>query len=278
MNASQAIHGLLSDALKSGDAHILGEALELSPATSGLLSQAPDRVHLLPAADATLIGIAVGLAMSGARPVIELAGPEALWGILQQLGQEAAMLSGEFAAPLVIRVPLAPGEVAPIAALIALPGVTVAVPAAAARLPGVLAAALRARGPVVILESRALLREGIAAASDVTLGRAVVVRAGSHATVLAWGGGVAAALSAAEALSDEGVSAEVIDLATLSPLDTDTIAASIHKTGRPVLVDCPEPVLSAAVRAAFLRLESPPETCSADASEIIHAVRASVSY
>jgi pyruvate/2-oxoglutarate/acetoin dehydrogenase E1 component len=94
VNATQAIHGLLSDALKSGDVHLLGEALELSPATRGLLAVAPKQVHLLPAADATLIGLAVGLAMSGSRAVIELSGPAALWGILQQLGQEATLLSG----------------------------------------------------------------------------------------------------------------------------------------------------------------------------------------
>ncbi len=278
MNATQAIHGLLSDALKSGDAHILGEALELSPATSGLLAQAPDRVHLLPAADASLIGVAIGLAMSGARPVLELSGPDALWGILQQLGQEASLLSGEFSGALVIRVPLAPGETAPVSALAALPGVTLATPSSAAETAGVLAAALKARGAVVILEPRERLREGIAAVPEIRLDQAQVARAGSHATVLAWGRGVAAALSAAETLSEDGIEAEVIDLRCIAPLDTATIAASINKTGRPVLAGCPESVLSAAVRAAFLRLESPPEVASAEAADITRAVRASVSY
>ncbi|MFT5685067.1 MAG: pyruvate/2-oxoglutarate/acetoin dehydrogenase E1 component [Myxococcota bacterium] len=278
MNATQAIHGLLSAALKSGNAHILGEALELSPATSGLLALSPDQVHLLPAADATLIGIAVGLAMSGARPVIELAGPDAVWGILQQLGQEAALLTGEFAGSVIIRVPLAPGESAPVAALAALPGVTLAAPSSGAQAAGILAAALKGRGTVVILEAREQLREGVAAVPDVRLGEAEVVRAGEHVSVLAWGRGVAAALSAAETLSDEGIEAEVIDLRTINPLDTATIAASVNKTGRPVLAGCPESVLSAAVRAAFLRLESPPEIASADEAEIIRAVRASVSY
>ena len=278
MNATQAIHGLLSDAVTAGDAHILGEALELSPATRGLLAAAPERVHLMPAADATLIGVAIGLAMSGQRSVIELSGPDALWGILQQLGQEAALLTGEFAAGVVIRVPIAPGESAPIEAIAALPGVVLASPSSAAESVGLLAAALKHRGPVVILEPRELLREGIDAAPDLHLGEAAVVRSGAHATVLAWGRGVAAALSAADALADEGISAEVIDIRTINPLDTETIASSVHKTGRPVLAGCPTTVLTEAVRSAFLRLESPPVAAAADAEAIAACIRQSVTY
>jgi pyruvate/2-oxoglutarate/acetoin dehydrogenase E1 component len=80
LNAYQAIHGLLSRALPDRNIHILGEALELSPDTQGLMAQDPTRVHLLPAADASLVGIGIGLALSGARPIISLSGPDALWG------------------------------------------------------------------------------------------------------------------------------------------------------------------------------------------------------
>lgn len=278
MNATQAIHGLLSDALKTGDVHLLGEALELSPATRGLLAVAPKQVHLLPAADATLIGLAVGLAMSGARPVIELSGPDALWGILQQLGQEASLLSGEFSAPLIIRVPVAPGEDVPVDAIAALNGVTLACPSSAAQAAGVLSAALSGRETVVILEPRELLLEGLEEPDAVTLGRAAVICEGTHATVLAVGRGVRAAQAAAADLASEGISVEVIDLCTIAPLDTETIAASVYKTGRPVLAGCPDSVLTATVHAGFLRLESPPTSVEADESAIIGAVRASVSY
>lgn len=278
MNAIQAIHGLLSDALQSGDVHLLGEALELSPATCGLLALAPQQVHLLPAADATLIGLAVGLAMSGQRPVIELSGPDALWGILQQLGQESALLTDEFSAPLIIRVPVAPGEDVPLDAIAALSAVTLACPSSAAQAVGVLSAALSSRETVVILEPRELLLEGIDTADAVTFGRASLVREGTHATVLAVGRGVKAAEAAATALVSEGIAVEVIDLCTITPLDTAAIAASINKTGRPVLAGCPGSVLTATVRAAFLRLESPPTSVEADESAIIGAVRASVSY
>ena len=278
MNATQAIHGLLSDAVSSGEAHILGEALEMSPTTAGLLAVAPQRVHLLPAADATLLGIAVGLSMSGSRVVVELSGPDALWGILQQLGQEAGALSGEFSASIVIRVPVAPGESVPLSALTALDGITVATPATAADAPAVLAAALKSRGPVVILEPRELLREGIDGVAPLRLGEAAVVRSGEHATVLAWGRGVAVAQAAAAAVANEGIETEVIDLRTLKPLDVRTIAASVNKTGRPIVVGCPESVLNAAVTGAFLRLESPPATAEADEAAIINAIRTSVHF
>ena len=277
MNATQAIHGLLSEALQSGDVHLLGEALELSPATRGLIAVAPQQVHLLPAADATLIGLAVGLAMSGRRPVIELSGPDALWGVLQQLGQEASLLAGEFSAPLIIRVPVAPGEDVPLDAIAALSGVTLACPSSAAQIAGVLSAALSGRKTVVIIEPRELLREGIDAGTEQS-GHAAVVREGTHATVVAIGQGVRSAQAAARVLDREGISVEVIALCSINPLDTEIIAASVHKTGRPVLAGCPASVLTATVRAAFLRLESPPTSVEADESAIIGAVRASVSY
>ena len=277
MNATQAIHGLLSDALQSGDVHLLGEALELSPATRGLLAVAPQQVHLLPAADATLIGLAIGLAMSGQRAVIELAGPDALWGILQQLGQEAALLTGEFSAPLIIRVPVAPGEDIPLDAVAAFPDITLACPSSADQIAGALSSALSSRSTVVIIEPRELLLEGIAA-DTISPPRAAVVREGTHATVVTVGRGVQTAQAAAAALDQEGISVEVIDLCTLQPLDTELIAASVYKTGRPVLVGCPTSTLTATVRAAFLRLESPPTSVEADESAIIGAVRASVSY
>ena len=85
-----------------------------------------DQVHLLPAADATLIGVAVGMAIGGYRPVVELAGTTALWGAVQQLGQEAAAIGGEFSAPVVVRVPVGAEGFDPTPLLTAVTGLTVA--------------------------------------------------------------------------------------------------------------------------------------------------------
>ena len=278
MSAHQAIHHVLSHALARGDIHLLGEALELWPSTAGLLGSFPQRVHLLPAADASLIGVGIGLAMGGARPVISLSGPDALWGVLQQLGQEAAPLraAGEFTAPVVLRVPLAPGQSIP-PALAAIEGIVLASPSSAEEAVGLLKSALCSSDPVVLIEPLAVLH---GATSDdppaVPFAEARCVRAGSDATLLAWGEAVAAAEEAADALADAGIAVEILDLRTVRPLDTAAISQSIHKTGRPVLCGCPASVLPEAVRAAFLRLESPPQI--AGPASIFNAVKTSVVY
>lgn len=289
MNGAQAVRTVLSQGL-AGNArlHLLGEALELSPATTGLMAEAPERVHLLPAADASLVGVAVGLALAGQAVVVELADTAAVWGALQQLAQEAGALAHapDFRPTLVVRVPWSPGRPDPSAVLQALPGVRLA----AAGQPGdaaeLLAAALAQGGVTVILEPAALQQaHGVELAeAPRPLGRAALLREGAHATALAWGPGVAAALAAAEALEGEGISLEVVDLRSLRPLDSDTLAGRVRGTGRPVLVGAPRALLAEVVDQAFLRLESPPAAVAADApsddvrDDVVAAVRASVRY
>lgn len=281
MNAYQAMHGLLSRAINDRNVHVLGEALELSPATRGLLSASPDQVHLLPAADASLVGLSVGLAMSGARPVVELSGPDALWGALQQLGQEAAPLrnAGEFQAPVVLRVPVAPGEPMPVGLLQQLEGVAIGCPASPEDAVALLQAALEGVDPVVLIEPREVLgRRMSGEPARLQFGEAVVRREGTDATILAWGPGVAAAMDAADALKSEALSVEVVDLRTLSPLDTDVIAESVNKTGHPILAGGPDGVLLGTILAAFLRLECPPAQIDAEVDALSEAVRRAVNY
>jgi len=281
VNAYQAIHGLLSRALADRNVHVLGEALELSPATRGLMAQSPDRVHLLPAADASLVGVGVGLALSGARPVISLSGPDALWGVLQQLGQEAAPLRGvgEFTAPIVLRVPVAPGEVPPVASLCAMQGVIVASPSTPEDAVSMVQAALDADRPVVLLEPRSVLGARMTGEpAQRALTEAQIVQPGTDATILAWGEAVRVAREAAAALEGDGISAEVVDLRAILPLDTETISESVSRTGRPIVVGGPENVLLSAVRAAFLRLESPPAHAATSAAALTEAVRRAVDY
>ena len=138
--------------------HLLGEALELSPATQGLIADHPDRVHLLPAADATLLGVAVGMALGGACPIVELSDAEALWGALQQLGQEGRLLcGGEFSASMVVRVPIGPAGFDPTRLLGSVPGLTVVCASSATEAAQLLAEAAKHSGPVVLLEPREVL-------------------------------------------------------------------------------------------------------------------------
>lgn len=281
MNAYQAINSLLSHALREQNVHVLGEALELDPATQGLIAQAPQRVHLLPAADASLVGVGIGLALSGARPVITLSGPDALWGAIQQLGQEAAPLRtvGEFAAPVVLRVPVAPGEAISMGLLERLEGIVVASPSTPGDAVSMLRAALASDRPVVLLEPREVLsQQMVDTAQPTPLVAAHVVRPGAHASVLAWGAGVASAISAAEALDAEGISVEVIDLRTINPLDRSTIAESVSRTGRPIVAGAPEGVLLSVVQSAFLRLESPPTLANGGVAALTQAIRSMVHY
>jgi pyruvate dehydrogenase E1 component beta subunit len=280
MNGAQAIHRVLSDAM-GADArvHLLGEALPLSPAGAGLMEKHTDQVHLLPAADATLTGVAVGMAIAGHRPVVELASPAALWGALQQLGQEAAAITGEFSAPVVFRVPITNHGFNPVPLLSAVPGLSVACASTAEDAVGLLQAALTHQGPTVLLESPTVLAQSCAAEpASAQLGQAKIVREGAHISLLCWGAGVAAAEKAANILGGEGISAEVIDLRSLAPLDAQTIGSSVQKTGRALLIGTGAQSLLTVIQTAFLRLESPPIFAEAQASRIVEAARGAVHY
>ena len=256
--------------------HLLGESLPLSPVCSSLLVKYPERCHLLPAADATLVGVAIGLALSGKKPVVELSGPEALWGALQQIGQEAAHLSSEFDATLVLRVPLAPNAMDPSPLLNSVHNVRVVSPAEPADAGSLIGTALRSKGVTISLEPLTVLGS-TGGTSGTGLG-ARVLDAGDHVTLIAWGPGVREAKIAAKTLSKEGISSEIIDLRSLAPLDVDTIADSVSKTGRVILVGGSSLMMNATINAAFLRLESPPTQVGQAATEIVTKARAAIQY
>lgn len=277
MNGTATIAATLSQTMgEDATVHLLGEALPLSGAAAPMLAAHPDRCHLLPAADASLVGIAIGIALSGGKPVVELSGTEALWGALQQLGQESAALQGEFRGTMVIRVPVHPGSVVPSPLLSDMAHVHVASPSSAADAGVMLKAALGRTGVTVLLEPLTVLAEagGIAGPDD--LSEATIVQAGDHVSIGAWGAGVDAALKAARTLRAEGIEAEVIDLRSLSPLDAETLRASVHKTGRLILVDGTSEMLRAATTTSFLRLESPPTLAGPD--QIITQARAAIQF
>jgi pyruvate dehydrogenase E1 component beta subunit len=277
MNGAQNIEKVLSDAMGASDMiHLLGESLPLSPVCGSLLTQHPERCHLLPAADSSLVGVAIGLALAGKTPIVELAGPEALWGALQQLGQESSALTGEFSATMILRVPLGPEAIDPSPLLDGMSHLQVASPADAADAGALMQTALSSPGVTVLLEPFTVL--GASGGTPGTGKKARVVQEGEHVSLIAWGQGVDAAKSAAKTLSKESISAEVIDLRSLSPLDTETVAQSVNKTGRVVMVGGSSSMLAETIQAAFLRLESPPVQVGQSANAIASKARAAVQY
>ncbi len=220
--------------------------------TAGLLEAfGPARVRDAPSSEAALVGIGVGAALSGLRPVVELTTASYAALALDQLIHHAAPLralsGGRMTAPLVVRMPQGGGaRLGPIhsqtleALLHHIPGLVVAVPATAADAKGLLAAAIRSDDPVVVLEHTALYdTRGTVDEEDVApLGQAAVRRAGSEVSIVASSRmAIVAEAAAARLAGEHGIDAEVIDLRSVRPLDHATIAASVRRTGRAVIVE-----------------------------------------
>jgi 2-oxoisovalerate dehydrogenase E1 component len=218
-------------------------------ATRGLFDEfGPDRVRDTPISEATIGGAAVGAAMSGMRPVAEIMyvdfTPLAMDQIANQGAKNRYMFGGKTIVPMVIRTEGGAGRC--IAAhhsqsLEALwthfPGIYVAMPSTPFDAKGLLKAAIRDDNPVMFIEHKMLYGvKGYVPDEDyvIPFGVADVKRQGSDVTIITYSRMVHRALEAAERLSEEGLSVEVIDLRTLKPLDMETVAASVRKTGRVV--------------------------------------------
>ncbi len=232
--------------------------------TAGLLGElGPERIFDLPAADRGAAGIALGMALAGKRVVLVLDGAGRLGAILDVL-RSAAAFAASNPIGLVVLAPYGT-EAGPLDApagfAARIPGISVVAASSAGRLGSMLTAAIAANRPVVLLAPRAAL-VGRGDAEDAALDRASVLHAGDHVTLAAWGGSVADALAAASSLADEGISAEVLDLVTLAPIDAVTLGASVRRTGRLVVVHPSDDALaldpaSVGLEAAFEFLESP---------------------
>jgi len=278
---------------------VLGEAVGSLGGVAGtceglLAAHGPERVVQTPLSESGLLGIAAGLAMGGRIPVVELPSAGRVTGALDQLlgeiGTMAGRTGGEVVAPVVLRLPCGPaGTLAEpsVAGLLATsPGLAVASPATPADAAGLLRSAVRHRGPVVLLEPMTLYtRRGPVPDALVPLGSAYVVRPGHHVTLLAWGAGVATATAAADACAHQGYEAEVIDLRSLAPLDLGTIAESVRRTGRVLVVESAgadqalaDRLLRAATDAAFLYLESPPALVAGGSDQVATALVDSVNF
>ena len=219
--------------------------------TRGLLDEfGPERVRDAPLSESAFVGAGIGAAMNGMKPIVEVMTVNFSLLALDQIVNSAATLrhmsGGIIEVPLVVR--MATGAGRQVAAQHShsfenwyahVPGLRVVAPATVADARGMLAAALRERDPVVIFEHVQLygIEEELDAIAPVDLDRAAIRRAGDDATIITYGGSLPRALAAAETLATVGISAEVIDLRTLRPLDTATLVGSVARTHRAVIVD-----------------------------------------
>jgi 2-oxoisovalerate dehydrogenase E1 component beta subunit len=221
-------------------------------ATDGLLARfGEERVLDTPLAETVLAGMSVGLAAQGFRPVTEFQFMGFIYPALDEVINHAGRLRnrtrGRLTCPLVFRAPMGAGIHAPehhsesTEALFAhIPGIRVVIPSSPARAYGLLLSAVADPDPVMFFEPTRLYRAMKEKVEDngqgLPLDVCYVLREGSDVTLVTWGAVVKETLAAAETLDAEGMSAEVIDVATVSPLDFETILASVEKTGRLVII------------------------------------------
>ena len=219
--------------------------------TDGLLAEfGPDRIFDTPLSESAIVGAAVGAALMGMRPVAEVMFADftgvAMDAIVNHAAKVSYMSGGETSAPLVVRMAYGAGprwgchHTQSVESWLAnVPGLTIVMPATPYDAKGLLKAAIRTPNPVIFLEHKLLYgKKGDVPEAEyvVPIGKADVKRPGDAVTIVATGLMVDRALGAARSLAADGISAEVIDLRSIQPLDEDTILASVEKTGRLVIV------------------------------------------
>jgi len=221
-------------------------------ASEGLLREfGEERVIDTPLAEGAIVGVAIGMSLNGLRPIAEIQFADFIHPAFDQIVSEAARIryrsNGVWGCPLVVRAPYGGGvhgalyHSQSVEAFFAhVPGLKVVAPSTPRDVKGLLTAALRDDDPVIFLEHKRTYRliKGDVPDGDfvLPLGKAEVKRAGEHVSVITYGLAVHHALQAAEELAKEGVSVEVVDLRTLKPLDTETVLASVRKTGKALVV------------------------------------------
>jgi 2-oxoisovalerate dehydrogenase E1 component beta subunit len=221
-------------------------------ATAGLQERfGEERVMDTPLAETLIAGMAIGMAAQGMRPVAEIQFMGFVYPTLDQMLNHASRLRyrtrGRLTCPMVLRAPFGGGIHAPehhsesTETLFAhIPGLRVVIPSSPARAYGLLLAAIRDPDPVVFLEPKRiyrLMKQEVADNGDaLPLDVCFVLREGTDVTLVTWGAMTHETMLAAEQLAKQGVSAEVIDVATIKPIDTETILQSVAKTGRCVIV------------------------------------------
>ncbi|MFT3916191.1 MAG: alpha-ketoacid dehydrogenase subunit beta [Anaeromyxobacteraceae bacterium] len=285
MNIIQAVNDALRHEMRRDrDVVVLGEDVGkfggVFRATQGLFDEfGQDRVIDTPLAESGIIGTAVGMALYGLKPVPEIQFADFIFPAFDQIVNEVAKYryrsGGQYQVPMVIRTPYGGGikgghyhSQSPETHFVHTPGLKVVVPSNPYDAKGMLLSAIRDPDPVMFFEPKRVYRaskgEVPEGEYEVPLGKANVTRQGSQVTLIAWGAMWHEADQAAKEAEAEGIDVELVDLRSLQPLDTDTLVASVTKTGRAVVVhEAPRTCGFGAELAAilqercFLHLEAP---------------------
>jgi pyruvate/2-oxoglutarate/acetoin dehydrogenase E1 component len=254
---SQAINEALGEEMEKNEKVILlGEDIGVYGGafgvTRGLLERfGEDRVIETPISENSFVGIAVGAAMTGLIPIVEIMFMDFITLAMDQIVNHAAkfyyIYDGQFSVPLVIRTPAGAGRGYGASHsqsleswFLSVPGIKVVAPSNPYDAKGLLKSAINDPNPVLFVENKLLYvtkGEVLEDEYTVTLGTAKIVMEGEDVTIISYSRMVSLALEAAQFLSKEGVKSEVVDLVSLKPLDIQTIAESVEKTGRAVIVE-----------------------------------------
>jgi len=256
MTMAQALNRALRNAM-TADPSVVVFGEDVGPLggvfriTDGLSAEfGEQRCFDTPLAESGIVGMAVGMAMNGMRPVVEMQFDAFAYPAFEQVVSHVAKLRnrtrGAVTVPMVIRVPYG-GGIGGVehhcdsseAYYAHTPGLHVLAPASAADAYGLLRAAIASPDPVVFLEPKRLYwaKEDVDLSDEVPgIGRAAVIREGTDATLIAYGPSVPVALDAAEIAAQEGRSLQVVDVRSIVPFDDDTVCAAVRSTGRAVVV------------------------------------------
>ncbi len=253
----EAVRATLHDAMAADDdVVIIGEDVgargNVFLITRGFLEEfGAQRVIDAPLAEASIVGVAIGMAMQGMRPIAEIQFADFIYPAFSQIVGEAAKTryrsNGDYTCPLVIRTPYGGGvhgalshSVSIEALFYHVPGITILAPSTPRDIKGLLTAAIESDDPVLFLEHKKTYRSVRGEVPEghftIPIGKADVKKAGTRVTVVSYGYNMHQALDAAQRLEDENISVEVIDLRSIRPMDKGTILASVRKTRKLLII------------------------------------------
>ena len=257
---------------------LIGEDIALYSASGVLGKLDAKRTWNAPISELGFSGMAIGAAITGLRPIVDLTIASFVYLASDQIINQAAklhyMTGGQVRVPVVFRMSMwhnganaAQHSDRPYPMFMNVPGLKIIAPATPSDMKGMLKSAIRDDDPVIVFEDNDLWSKKEQVPTDpdclVPLGKAAVKREGSDVTIVSVAGCLLHALPAADLLAKQGISAEVIDVRSLVPLDKETILASVSKTGRLVVVDYANRTLSAASEIAAIVAEEAFDTLKA---------------
>jgi 2-oxoisovalerate dehydrogenase E1 component beta subunit len=257
MTFIEAIRSAMADAMAEDDSVIvLGEDVGIKGgvflATDGLLAKYGERrVIDTPIAECSVVGLAIGASLHGLRPIAEIQFADYIHPAIDQILNEAALFryrsNGDWSCPIVVRAPFGAGihgglyhSQSTETLFTSTPGLKVVVPSSPYDAKGLLIASVRDPNPVIFFEHKQLYRSVRGDVPNgtftVPIGKAAIVRPGSDISLFTYGLMTHFSLTAAEDVSHDGISVEVVDLRTLYPLDSEAILDSVKKTGKALIV------------------------------------------